>query len=97
MTGLTDEQFFRKEETMLAYPNPSIGMCNLRYKITQSGMVNIKVLNLQGKLIQSYSSGNQVLGEHILKIDLSSQPDGLYFIRLQTGEQVETAKVLLIK
>lgn len=79
------------------YPNPSSGRFNLSYMLSKPGIVKVNVLNLHGETLQNFSTGNQNPGEHILKVDLSQLPDGLYFIRLQAGKRVETVKVVLLK
>ena len=78
-------------------PNPSSGLLNITYKVSEPGYVNIYVLSMQGELLETLSPGMQNQGEYSLNLDLSQLPDGLYLIRLQAGNQVETIKVVLLK
>jgi len=78
-------------------PNPSIGEIRVRYKLENKIQVNLSVLNINGKLLQIITPTKQSQGEQNIQLNLSHLPDGIYFIRLQAGDQMETAKVILIK
>ena len=82
---------------LAANPNPSTGKINLNYTIIDPDIISISVLNLQGELLETFTHGIQIPGEHRLNLDLSHLPNGLYLIRLQAGERVETAKIILQK
>jgi hypothetical protein len=56
-----------------------------------------EVFSINGVVVKSHSMGNQVAGEYSLDLDLSALPDGIYFIRLQAGEIVETTKIIILK
>jgi len=47
--------------------------------------------------VKTLFSGKLKAGQHEMEFDLSDLPDGLYFIRLQAGKQIETAKIVLLK
>ncbi len=59
------------------FPNPSGGELNLT--MSQSGSVPMKIYNVLGECIQQ----NTVTASNF-RIDLSSQPNGVYFMHLQT-------------
>jgi len=70
------------------YPNPSTGIFN----INMSGISNpieIKVTNSQGQLIYNAQlNGSQ-------QLDLSGQPNGVYFLRLISKESVRLEKLVV--
>jgi len=39
----------------------------------------------------------QNAGEHVINIDISELPDGLYVIRLQAGKESAVGKVLVVR
>jgi len=78
-------------------PNPTTGKIKVKYKLDEEIKVNLRVLNLQGELLETFISGTQSPGEQVKKLDLSHLTNGLYLIMLQAGEQVETAKIILLK
>jgi hypothetical protein len=86
-----------KETSISAYPNPSSGALHLRYSILDTRYLIFEVYSADGVKVKTLFSGKQVAGEHTMNADLSDLPDGLYFIRLKAGKNVETAKVILIK
>jgi predicted outer membrane repeat protein len=78
-------------------PNPSTGLITINYKLKESGVGSISLVNIQGELIQTYTIESQPIGENTTKLDLSHLPDGIYLIRLQAGDMAETAKIVLRK
>lgn len=86
-----------KNESFQCYPNPSSGALHLRYSISDIRYSIFEVYSADGVKVKTLFTGIQLAGEHTMKVDLSNLPDGIYFIRLQAGEDVETAKLVLIK
>ena len=84
-------------EALSAYPNPCSGALHLRYQNSEIRTLKCEMYSADGVLVRILFSGMQQPGQHELEIDISDLPDGLYFIRLQTGKQAETVKVVLLK
>ncbi len=68
------------------YPNPTTGIFHI---ITSEDFLNIEILNITGKTINKLSVNNKQNS-----IDLSNQPNGIYFIKLQNEKTVKTMKVI---
>jgi hypothetical protein len=77
------------------YPNPTTGITNLKLEMDNASDVNVAVFNILGKLLQSFNYTNVTNRTH--SIDLSNQPNGIYFVRLTTNGQTETKKVIVNK
>ncbi|MFT4642524.1 MAG: hypothetical protein ACI89R_000361, partial [Candidatus Azotimanducaceae bacterium] len=77
------------------YPNPTTGIANLKLEMDNASDVNVAVFNILGKLLQSSNYTNVTNRTH--SIDLSNQPNGIYFVRLTTNGQTETKKVIVNK
>lgn len=73
------------------YPNPTSGQFTIKSKCNQNGYI-AKVYNVIGQLV--YQS---VLGNSQNSIDLLSQPTGLYFVYLKSGQDVEVGKVMITR
>lgn len=76
------------------FPVPSNGKVNVSLEGFKSSSVEVTITDIQGKLVQKYSTtsrGNQ------LELNLSSQPNGTYFVQLTSGEQSVTRKVEIEK
>ena len=61
------------------------------------GSVQLAVYNLNGELVDWLFSGDQFAGSHQVIWDASGHPSGIYLVRLNTGDLVETQKVMLLK
>ena len=73
---------------ILIYPNPSSGVFNIDFPGNKNTM-KMEVLNLKGQII--YNSELNSSSE----LDLSAQPQGVYFIRLINAKSVYLEKVVV--
>jgi len=48
-------------------------------------------------LVETLVNGNLQAGEHEIVWNAGSQPSGVYFVRLQSGEFVQNQKVIMLK
>ena len=78
------------------YPNPSNGIFNIEFNINISGDVNIKVIDITGRII--YSDNKKVLkGKNISSIDLNNKySPGIYLVSLRTDD-MDISKQLILK
>ncbi len=83
------------------FPNPFNSRTTIRYRL--AGKTNIArrvfldVFNAAGQRVKRVEQACQNSGEHALTIDLSDQPSGIYFYRLQVGNVQKVKKMLLIR
>lgn len=83
------------------YPNPSTGAVNVSMQLGQAGMYSLRILNMQGIMVETLYSGYLHSGNKIIRWDgIGSQghrlAPGIYFIQL-TGEGGQhTSKLLLL-
>ncbi len=84
------------------YPNPFNSSTLIKFQITKPGKMSVKIYNLTGQNIKTLISreletGNYEVrwsGQNGMGQEVSS---GVYFIQLQTNENILTRKILLIK
>jgi hypothetical protein len=81
----------------MVYPNPAFSRLNIKYQISKSKSVVLKVMDIQGSEIFTLVNENQELGEHIVSFDTSSFPAGIYLVQLQAGEASEITKMVVLK
>lgn len=83
--------------TVNIYPNPTSGVFNVQMsKLADMQMKDIEVYNMLGERIYQSAHPHIRTSSH-LQIDLSSQPDGIYFVRVNTEKGVVSKKVVVMK
>ncbi len=66
-----------------ARPNPFNPVTQVSWEQPAAGDVSWALFNLRGQLVQSGRLAGLPAGQHELRVDLSTQSSGLYFMRLQ--------------
>ena len=79
------------------YPNPFNPTTVMSYQLPATGPVTLRVYDVLGKEVATLVEGVQSAGMHSVRFDGSSIQSGIYFYRLQTGEFIETKKLVLLK
>ena len=89
---------------MSIIPNPSFGISDIGYHVPvdsrQSAVgsqVSLSVYDIHGQKIRTLVNENQPAGKYSIHFDGSDLPGGIYFLRLQAGDRVETAKMVLMR
>ncbi|MBW8051303.1 MAG: T9SS type A sorting domain-containing protein [Cytophagales bacterium] len=83
-------------KSLILSPNPTTGALNITYDINELKPTSIKIYNVIGELITEISKPGVLLkGEY--NFDLSAQPDGAYFVKIESGDRVVTRKVSIIR
>jgi len=83
--------------SMQVWPNPTYGKSDIRYQISEVRSVLLTVYDITGKQVMLLADEMQNAGEHVINIDISELPDGLYVIRLQAGKESAVGKVLVVR
>ena len=84
------------------YPNPFNPKTDLRFGITQSGLVTLKIYNILGDEIATLVNENKEAGKYSIEWNAENVPSGLYFYRLSVERNGipfynETKKMVLLK
>jgi len=79
------------------YPNPFNPVTTISFEIPHESMVSVKVYNINGKLIDTLVDKFYHIGKYSINWDGNSHPSGVYLIRMESGEFVQTQKVVLVK
>jgi hypothetical protein len=79
------------------YPNPFNPRATIDFSLQFDGEIHLNVYDINGKIVDELENANLLAGNHRMVWNASSLPSGLYFIRLQDGENQEVQKVMLLK
>jgi hypothetical protein len=79
------------------YPNPFNSTTIIEFSLDRPQSVNLAVYDMLGREIKTLLNEKKPAGKHRILFDASSLPSGVYFYRLQTGNEVETKRMVLLK
>ncbi|MCB2205339.1 T9SS type A sorting domain-containing protein [bacterium] len=83
------------------WPNPvslsNGALTQIRYDLTRRSGVSLTLYNTLGQQVRTLSSGTQEAGRHLLTIDLSGLPTGMYIYRLAAGDAAVSRMLQLIR
>lgn len=87
---LMDGQEFFK--TML-FPNPTKNTVSLKLELPHQAYVTIELIDQNGKMLKVVHQG-EIYGYQIMPIELGELPEGVYYLRLESGSFSKSLKVL---
>jgi hypothetical protein len=79
------------------YPNPFNPATNFEFQVANHGFVSLKIYDVLGREIATLVNEEKQPGTYTVPWDASSQPSGVYFYTLQSGNILQTKQMLLIK
>ncbi|HAO46716.1 MAG TPA: peptidase [Chitinophagaceae bacterium] len=94
--GETNEDVLFANNWISIFPNPVATVANLRFNSDVSRMVTVSVVNQDGMTVLSRNMQVNE-GENVRQLDVRSLSNGMYFIRIQNGPDVQMAKIVVRK
>ncbi|OPZ76018.1 MAG: flagellar basal body rod modification protein [bacterium ADurb.Bin431] len=84
------------------YPNPFNSSVSITYTLSSRQPVAVTIYNVRGEEVYSSPARDQAAGEHHFTwqgVDRSGRavPSGIYYLRLQGSDLVQTVKLALVK
>ena len=79
------------------FPNPFNPTTTISFSIPQSGIVSLNIYDITGKLVKTLINEQLNIGYHSIDWDGTNQSSGMYLVRMESGEYIETQKLLLVK
>ena len=77
-------------------PNPAINATLVRYSLPKAGPVRIKLYNVTGSLVKSYT--NSASGKDgVILIDAKNLASGIYILRFKSNEKSTVRKLVFEK
>jgi hypothetical protein len=97
-----EEVDFGSGQLLSTYPNPFIDFTQVSYRLDRPQQVQIRVMDMQGKIVDVLYDGRQYSGNHMVQWDGNDRHgaacgNGIYLIQLITDGGAVTTKVVLQK
>ncbi len=80
-----------------AYPNPMNSSTRIQYTLQSPGTVRLELFDIQGRLVNTVFDGSAEAGVHGISLEMSQYASGTYFLRMNTMQQTETQKLILLR
>ena len=80
-----------------AYPNPCNSILRVAFNLPMTENVKITLSNQLGQSMGAVSDNSFTEGQHVINIDVSSYPQGGYFLTFLDENHVETCKVFIVR
>ncbi|MEO8233057.1 MAG: DUF5666 domain-containing protein [Ignavibacteriota bacterium] len=79
------------------YPNPFNPSTTISFTIQADLLVTLKVFNALGEEVKTLVNGKLAKGTHSINFNASGLSSGFYLYRLESGNQVQIKKMMLLK
>jgi hypothetical protein len=98
ITDVNDENTQPKEFGLNQnYPNPFNPVTSIKYSVAFTQHVQLKVYDLIGNEIAVLVNETKAPGTYIIEFSSAKLASGTYFYRLQSGDFVQTKKMIILK
>jgi photosystem II stability/assembly factor-like uncharacterized protein len=99
-SGVGHELHRGTSQELSVYPNPSNGRdLRVRFQLPESGPVRLRIVNTLGEVVRCITDWQCLAdmfpaGEHEIAIDMTTLPNGAYYIVLEHGGYIQATVVL---
>jgi S-formylglutathione hydrolase FrmB len=81
---------------LLLFPNPVVNQLTISYEMHEESFVTVSIHDVIGRQIYSTALHSRV-GENVQVINFSGFDSGIYFCRVQAGEETGTQKIIKVQ
>lgn len=79
------------------YPNPFNPATSIEFSVPEKGQVTLRVYDILGREVETLVNDVLLAGKHRALFDATRLASGTYFYRLQSGNFIDTKKMILLK
>lgn len=95
LTMATGVSAIVNEKSFAVYPNPVVDALNIDFDLAASSDVSISLVDVNGKLVKELTSGKMNSGKQHFAFSNDDVSQGLYFVKVQAGEQSFSKRVFV--
>ncbi len=82
--------------TVKCYPNPATDVVTIEYDLADEDLVSLQIRDVSGRVVKNIIINKQQdAGKHKVSVEVASFASGVYMYVLQTGEALNTGKILV--
>jgi hypothetical protein len=97
LTAVEDENIPAGYGLEQNYPNPFNPSTEIRYSISQPGMVKITVYNTLGQIVKTLENSYKNSGAHTISFNASDIGSGVYYYKVESGSFRAVKKMMVLK
>ncbi len=95
---VSPHQEFPKDFTLFQnFPNPFNPTTTISYQLPVTGHVSLKVYDAIGREVATLVNGVKEAGKYSVPFNVPKLASGIYIVRLQSGDQIQLKKMMLMK
>jgi photosystem II stability/assembly factor-like uncharacterized protein len=79
------------------YPNPFNPATTIDYQLPKQSFVKLKLFDVLGRETATLVDEAENAGKHSVRFEALSLPSGVYFYKIETGDFVQTRRLILLK
>jgi hypothetical protein len=79
------------------FPNPFNGITTIRFQVPEPGRVVLRVFDVRGREVARILDGKRGPGEYEVTFNASGFGSGIYYVRMETGENRAVRKMVFLE
>nr|WP_279304753.1 T9SS type A sorting domain-containing protein [Salinibacter ruber] len=83
--------------SLTSYPNPAGRRATVEYALPEARKVTLEVYDVLGRRVATLADEKKQAGRHEVSLQARKLPSGVYFGRLEAGEQTRTQKITVVR
>ncbi len=99
-TGIAEEEDKLPDEcgiSITAYPNPFNSSTTIKYTLPEPDHVRIDIFDLLGRKVKTLVEEEKPAGAYMVIFEAYDLSSGVYFSRIQAGNEIQTRQMILLK
>ena len=96
-TSAEEPELTSRFELNQNYPNPFNPSTSISFTLPEAGHVTLNIYSITGQLVSQVVNERLSSGSHSVTVDGSHLSSGLYIYQLQSGDLVQSKKMMLVK
>jgi hypothetical protein len=80
---------------MNVYPNPANNNAELSYSVAESGTTDVRMYDVAGREVSVIAQGSHAAGTYRATLNTAILPEGVYIIRMVSGDAITTRRIVI--